>query len=43
MLSVWFLGGLILMSIGIMGEYVGKIFTEVKHRPKYAIRETLID
>lgn len=43
MLSVWFLGGLILMSIGIMGEYVGKIFTEVKHRPKYAIKETLID
>ncbi len=43
MLSVWFLGGLILMSIGIMGEYVGKIFTEVKRRPKYAIKETLID
>lgn len=43
MLSIWFLGGLILMSIGIMGEYVGKIFIEVKHRPKYAIKETLID
>lgn len=43
MLSIWFLGGLILMSIGVMGEYVGKIFIEVKHRPKYAIKETLID
>lgn len=41
MLSVWFLGGLILMSIGIVGEYIGKIFIEVKHRPRYAIAETL--
>jgi len=38
-LSVWFLGSLILMSIGIVGEYIGKIFIEVKHRPRYAIRE----
>lgn len=40
MLSVWFLGGLILMGIGIVGEYIGKIFVEVKHRPRYAIRST---
>lgn len=38
-LSVWFLGSLILMSIGIVGEYIGKIFMEVKHRPRYAIRD----
>ncbi len=43
MLSIWFLGSLILMSIGIVGEYVGKIFVEVKHRPRYFIKETLLD
>lgn len=43
MLSVWFLGSLILMSIGIVGEYIGKIFIEVKRRPRFAIAETLID
>lgn len=43
MLSIWFLGSLILMSIGIVGEYIGKIFIEVKHRPRFAISETLTD
>jgi glycosyltransferase involved in cell wall biosynthesis len=43
MLSVWFLGGLILMGIGIVGEYIGKIFIEVKRRPRYAIKETIWD
>lgn len=41
MLSVWALGSLILMSIGIVGEYIGKIFNEVKHRPRYAVADTL--
>lgn len=41
MLSVWFLGSLILMAIGVVGEYVGKMFTEVKARPRYSIRETI--
>lgn len=41
MLSVWFLGGLILMSIGVVGEYIGKIFIEVKHRPRYSIADTI--
>ncbi|MCY8823830.1 glycosyltransferase family 2 protein [Bacillus atrophaeus] len=36
-ISIWFLGGLQLMGIGIIGEYIGTIFTEVKRRPKYAI------
>ena len=39
MLSVWFLGSLILMAIGIVGEYIGKIFVEVKARPRYNIEE----
>ncbi len=41
MLSVWFLGSLILMGIGIVGEYIGKIFIEVKQRPRYAVAETI--
>lgn len=42
-LSIWFLGSLILIAIGIVGEYIGKIFIEVKHRPRYAIRDVLFD
>jgi glycosyltransferase involved in cell wall biosynthesis len=41
MLSIWFLGGLILCGIGIVGEYIGKIFVEVKHRPRYAISDEI--
>lgn len=41
MLSVWFLGSLILMAIGVVGEYIGKIFTEVKARPRFNIREVI--
>ncbi|MDE5649863.1 MAG: glycosyltransferase family 2 protein [Duncaniella sp.] len=43
MLSIWFLGSLILMAIGVVGEYIGKIFIEVKKRPRYAIRDILFD
>ena len=43
MLSVWFLGSLILMALGIIGEYIGKIFIEVKHRPRYAVETILLD
>lgn len=43
MLSVWFLGSVILMGIGVVGEYVGKIFNEVKRRPRYAIKSTIWD
>ena len=42
MLSVWFLGSLILIAIGIVGEYIGKIFLEVKHRPRYSVRDRLM-
>jgi glycosyltransferase involved in cell wall biosynthesis len=34
--SVWFLGGLQLLAIGIVGEYIGKIYMETKERPRYA-------
>lgn len=37
MLSLWGLGSLVLMAIGIIGEYIGKIFVEVKARPRYSI------
>ncbi|MRH42129.1 glycosyltransferase [Aquibacillus halophilus] len=37
MISIWLLGGLQLMGTGIIGEYIGRIFMEVKKRPKYAI------
>jgi polyisoprenyl-phosphate glycosyltransferase len=41
MISIWFIGGLLLMSIGLIGEYIGKIYEEVKHRPRYIIEENL--
>lgn len=40
-LSIWLVGGFILVAIGIVGIYIGKIFTEVKHRPLYHIAEIL--
>ena len=40
-LSIWLVGGFILMSMGIIGTYIGKIFTEVKGRPLYHIQEIL--
>ena len=43
MLSIWALGSLILIAIGVVGEYIGKIFTEVKHRPRYAVADKLWD
>ena len=39
--SVWFLGGLLLFSIGIVGEYIGKIYKEVKRRPRYFIEKQI--
>ena len=40
-LSVWLVGGFVLISLGITGVYVGKIYNEVKRRPLYNIKEIL--
>jgi len=42
MLSVWFIGSALLLSIGIVGEYIGKIYIEVKQRPLYSIEQILM-
>lgn len=41
MCSVWFLGGLQLLGIGLIGEYIGKMYKEVKNRPRYIIETYL--
>lgn len=41
--SVWFLGGLQLLAIGMVGLYIGKIYMEVKQRPRYNIEKILSD
>lgn len=43
MMSIWLLGGLQLMAIGVIGEYVGKAYMETKKRPKYIIETVLRD
>ena len=42
-LSIWFIGGVQLLSIGLVGQYIGKIYVEVKHRPRYNIEKVLED
>lgn len=41
--SIWALGGVQLLAIGVIGEYIGKIYLETKHRPKYVISQYLND
>ena len=41
MLSIYLVGGFILISLGITGTYIGQIYTEVKRRPLYHIAEVL--
>lgn len=40
LMSVWLVGGVLLVAIGVTGEYIGKIYMEVKRRPRYFIQET---
>ncbi len=40
-LSIWFIGGVQLLAIGMVGQYIGKIYVEVKHRPRYNIEKIL--
>lgn len=41
MFSLWIIGGLILVSLGIVGEYIGRIYLETKHRPRYIIEKEI--
>jgi polyisoprenyl-phosphate glycosyltransferase len=41
-LSIWFLGGLIILNLGILGLYIGKIFSGIKNRPLYIIDKTTL-
>lgn len=41
-ISLWFLGGIQMLSLGVIGEYIGKIYSETKARPRYIISEYLI-
>lgn len=40
-ISLWGIGGLLLLSLGIIGEYIGKIYMEVKERPRFIIKDIL--
>jgi hypothetical protein len=39
--SLWGIGGLILFSIGVVGEYIGKIYLETKRRPRFHVEKLL--
>lgn len=43
MVSIWAIGGLQMLAIGIIGEYIGKIYLESKHRPRFIVEEYLKD
>ena len=39
--SIWLVAGIQMLSLGIIGEYIGKIYIEVKERPRYIIEKEL--
>ena len=41
--SIWLIGGILLFSLGVIGEYVGKVYTETKARPRFLIEQILDD
>lgn len=42
-ISIWMIGGIQLLSLGVIGEYIGKIYNETKHRPRFIIANKLIN
>lgn len=42
-ISVWGIGGLQLLALGVIGEYIGKTYMEVKHRPRYKLESVLYE
>ena len=43
MASIWMIGGIQLLSLGVIGEYIGKVYNEAKARPRYIIERVLND
>jgi len=41
--SLWGIGGMIVFSIGVIGEYIGKIYFETKHRPQFHVEQFLYE
>lgn len=41
--SIWLIAGIQMLSLGIIGEYIGKIYSETKQRPRYIIKKNLLD
>ena len=41
LVSLWFIGGVVTTGVGINGVYIGKIYTEVKRRPRYFVDKTI--
>ena len=42
-MSIWAIGGLQLLAIGVIGQYIGKVYLETKERPKYIVETYLSD
>jgi len=41
--SIWMIGGIQMLCLGIIGEYIGKIYNETKKRPRYIISKVILD
>lgn len=41
LISMWLIGGLLFLSIGVIGEYIGKIYKEVKRRPRFLVEKVI--
>ena len=43
LISVWFIGGIQMIALGVIGEYIGKIYMETKERPRFIVESFLND